>query len=68
MSLKGFHIVFVCVSVILAVGFGIWCFRQRSETGLGIYGAAGIGSFFASAVLVYYGVAFLRKVKNLSFM
>ncbi|MFN2476255.1 MAG: hypothetical protein ABR526_07950 [Chthoniobacterales bacterium] len=65
MSLKGFHIVFITFSTLLALACGAWCLQlnQISETRAYVAGAA--CSFAAAAALVAYGVWFYRKMKRL---
>ncbi len=58
MSLKSFHIFFICVSVLLCLGFGAWCLRQPGYTG------TGIGSFAMAVALVVYEVIFLRRFRT----
>ena len=58
MTLKWFHVVFITLSVILSLWFGIW----------GLYNhrvALGIVSLSASAGLVLYGNYFLGKARKL---
>jgi hypothetical protein len=58
MSLKWFHIVFITLSVMLSVWFGVWgLFHQQV--------ALGIGSLGASVGLVLYGNYFLGKARKL---
>jgi hypothetical protein len=58
MSLKWFHIVFVSLSMVLSVWFGIWgLFNQQI--------ALGVLSLCASAGLAVYGSYFLAKVRKL---
>ena len=58
MSLKWFHIVFISLSVLLALWFGIWgLFNDQI--------LLGIASLAASAGLVLYGNRFLEKVRKL---
>jgi len=58
MSLKWFHIVFVSLSMVVSLGFGVWgLFNQHA--------ALGIASLAASAGLVVYGNYFLGKVRKL---
>jgi hypothetical protein len=58
MSLKWFHIVFVSLSMLVSLGFGIWgLFNQHA--------VLGIASLSASAALVVYGNYFLGKVRKL---
>ena len=58
MSLKWFHVVFITLSVVLSVWFGIWAlFNQHI--------VLGIISLGASAGLVVYGNYFLGKLRKL---
>jgi hypothetical protein len=67
-SLKAFHVFFVVVSTLCALGFGAWAIGDYLRTGntgvliLGVFGFAG------AAALVWYGLWFLRKLKNVSFL
>ena len=65
MSLKGFHIVFIIFSTLLAVGIGAWCFWVDLVEGAPIYLAGAICSFVVAVALVVYGVWFYRKMKRL---
>jgi hypothetical protein len=58
MSLKWFHIVFISLSVVLSLWFGIWgLFNEQI--------ALGIVSLAASAGLVLYGNYFRAKIRKL---
>ena len=58
MSLKWFHIVFVSLSMILSIWFGVWgLFNERIV--LAVLSLAG------SAALCVYGNYFLGKVRRL---
>ena len=58
MSLKWFHIVFISLSVLVSLGFGVWgLFNQQI--------ALGAVSLGASAGLVLYGNYFLAKARKL---
>ncbi len=58
MSLKWFHIVFISLSMLISLGFGVWgLFNQ--------YVVLGVMSLVASAGLVVYGNYFLGKARNL---
>ena len=65
MSLKGFHIVFIIFSTLLALGVGGWCIWVDLVEGAPIYLAGAICSFSAAVALVVYGVWFYRKMKRL---
>jgi hypothetical protein len=58
MSLKWFHIVFISLSVLLSLAFGLWgLFNHRA--------ALGVLSLAISAGLCVYGKSFLAKVRRL---
>ena len=65
MSLKGFHIVFVLFSTLLAIGVGAYCIWVDLVVGEPIYRTGAICSFIAAVALVVYGVWFYRKMKRL---
>ena len=65
MSLKGFHIVFIVFSTLLALGLGAWCIWVNLVEGAPIFLAGAIASFGAAVALVIYGVWFYRKMKRL---
>ena len=65
MSLKGFHIVFITFSTLLACVLGVWCIRVNLAEGAPVYLAGAIGSFLAAVALIVYGVWFYRKMKRL---
>ena len=68
MSLKAFHIVFITVSTVLAVGFGLWSLQSyfAGEGGLNL--VFGIGSLLAGGALMVYGKYFLKKLKKVSYL
>lgn len=68
MSLKAFHLVFVIVSTILTLGFGVWAIRDYQGGGDASSLVFGIGSFVGSVVLFWYARWFLRKLKNVSYL
>ena len=65
MSLKGFHIVFIIFSTLLALGIGAWCVWVDLVEGAPIYLAGAICSFVVAVALIVYGVWFYRKMKQL---
>jgi hypothetical protein len=68
MSLKGFHIVFIAFSTLLALFCGTWCVWVDLVEGAPIYLAGAAGSFLCAAALVVYGVWFYRKMKRLGIL
>ena len=65
MSLKGFHIVFITFSTLLALACGGWCMWVNSIAGAPVYLAEAVCSFVAAIALMVYGVWFYRKMKRL---
>ena len=58
MSLKWFHIVFIVLSMLVSLGFGVWAvFNQHMMLG--------VLSLGASAGLVVYANYFVRKARKL---
>jgi hypothetical protein len=58
MSLKWFHIVFITLSVLVSLGFGVWGLFNHQV-------ALGAASLAASAGLVVYGNYFLGRARAL---
>jgi hypothetical protein len=65
MSLRGFHIVFIFFSTLLALGCGAWCIWVDLVEGAPIYLAGAVASFLSAIALIIYGVWFYRKMKRL---
>jgi high-affinity Fe2+/Pb2+ permease len=61
-SLKGFHILLISLSSVLALMFGGWSTRAWVETRAASHLALGLFSFVAAVGLVVYVVWFSRKV------
>jgi hypothetical protein len=68
MSLKAFHIVFICASELLALWFGVWSLRAYSAEGMMWHLIFGLGSFMGAVALLAYGWYFLKKLKNISYL
>ena len=66
MSLKGFHIFFISLSILLAAGFAVWLF-VNAEGNLGMMLGSGL-SLGAAAGLGYYAKRFLQKFQHISSM
>ena len=65
MSLKGFHIIFITFSTLLAFGIGIWCLWVNNMAADHFYTVGAICSFAAAIALIVYGCWFWRKMKRL---
>ena len=59
MSLKGFHIVFITLSILLAIGCAAWSFTNQTALPFGI------ASVVAAVALLFYGAWFIRKSKKI---
>jgi hypothetical protein len=64
MSLKAFHIFFICVSILLAAGFAAWEIKGFVAGGESIQLIAGIGSIAVGIGLSIYGIRFMKKLKH----
>jgi hypothetical protein len=61
MSLKFVHLVFVSLLTALAFGCAAWAFT----VGQPVFGAGGIA---AGVLVIVYGIYFLKKLKNVSYL
>lgn len=68
MSLKGVHIFFIAVCLLLTLGCGVWGVRDYRENGAVLSLYLGIGSFVGGGLLGVYGVWFLKKLRGVSFI
>ena len=64
MSLKGFHIVFVSVSMLLFVFLIVWGFVLAEEKST-LSNAMGITGIVGALLMPVYGVYFLRKARRI---
>jgi len=58
MSLKAFHLLFITISVLLALGVGWWCLPDH-KAGAGL-------AIVVAVILVGYEAWFMRKMRNVS--
>ena len=61
MSLKAFHLIFVTLLTMLSFGCAVWAFQAGSV----LWGLTGIA---AGVFVIVYGIYFLRKLKNISYL
>ncbi|MGA3283821.1 MAG: hypothetical protein ABSD57_05100 [Verrucomicrobiota bacterium] len=61
MSLKAVHLIFVSLLTALAFCCAAWAFT----TGNPVFGAGGIA---AGILVIIYGIYFLKKLKNVSYL
>jgi hypothetical protein len=63
MSLKYFHLIFIALSIITTVGFGLWALMAHGlPSG---FRAMGWFSLFLGGLLSWYGVRFFKKSKSI---
>ena len=69
MSLKAFHLVFITLSTILAVGFAMSSYHDyQMHSGGSVAMLLMVAGFVAAAGLLTYGVWFLKKLRDVSFL
>lgn len=68
MSLKAFHVVFLIAAISLCLAIGVWGVRDYQVRGVGSSLGMAICCFAAAGVLGPYGVWFLRKLRNVSYL
>ncbi len=68
MSLKAFHVFFVCASIILTLGFAAWSTQAYLQTGAAESLVMSVVSFCGALLLGWYGVWFLRKLRGVSYL
>jgi uncharacterized membrane protein len=61
MSLKAFHLIFVTLLTSLSFGCAAWAFQSGNV----FWGVTGI---VAGILVIVYGVYFLKKLKNVSYL
>ena len=59
MSLKVFHVIFIFLATLLAVGCAAWSFSNHTAE------AFGIGSAVVAAALIVYGIWFIKKARGI---
>lgn len=67
MSLKAFHIVFIGLSILLALGMATWSVIGYFRGGDAVYFLGALLSLMCAGGLTYYSVRFLRKLRGVSF-
>ena len=61
MSLKTFHLIFVTLLTTLSFGSAMWAFHRGSLLG-------GVSGIVAGIFVIVYGIYFLKKLKNISYL
>jgi hypothetical protein len=66
MSLKAFHLLFISLSIVLAVAFGLWSAELYAQGEPAAYLVTAIASFAGAAALGIYEARVLRKFRRLA--
>ncbi len=66
MSLKAFHIVFIVVSILLALGCGLFELNNYTVSGEFVHILLASAAFLAAVGLVVYAIRFMRKLRHVS--
>lgn len=61
MTLKAFHVLFITLSIVLAIGFGMWAVVSYAESGALEHLVLAVLSFAGGAALVMWERNFLRR-------
>ncbi len=59
MSLKVFHLVFIVLAILMAIGCALWAFLNETAF------VFGIGSSVTAVALMVYGIWFLKKSQKI---
>ena len=59
MSLKVFHLFFIFLATLLAIGCAAWAFSNHTAE------VFGVGSAVVAVALIVYGVWFLKKARGI---
>lgn len=69
MSLKAFHIFFICLVSLMTLGCGVWALKTYFSPEPRAWQLwFGIGSLLISVSLMAYGRSFLKKTKGMSYL
>jgi len=68
MSLKAFHIVFICASVMLSLTVAAWGWSNYREGGSPTDLAWSLGACICGGLLLGYGQYFLKKFRKISYL
>ena len=66
MSLKSFHIIFICISSLFSIFFGYWSYNEWSQIGGTQYIVYSLISVVFTIGLLIYGKWFLKEISGLN--
>ena len=65
MSLKSFHIIFICISTLSSIFFGYWCYNEWLQIGGIQYIIYSLISVAFTIAMLIYGKWFLKEISEL---
>jgi hypothetical protein len=65
MSLRSFHIFFITLSALFALGFGLWLAGVAGESGNPLWYLAVAGCLLCASAMAVYAVRFARKTRDM---
>jgi hypothetical protein len=68
MSLKTFHLVFITLCVLLALGLATWALAAFASNGRTADLLSGLGWLVAGAALAVYERSVVKKLKHISYL
>jgi hypothetical protein len=68
MSLKAFHIAFIALAILLALGFALWMFLTDMKASAAARVTGGGCSIIVASALTAYGIRFLKKLKHVGYL
>ena len=63
MGLRSFHLFFITLSILMAIGFGVWALREYSAQGGGVYLVWAALAALGAVALAVYEVKVVKKFK-----
>ncbi len=66
LGLKGFHVFFICVSILLCLLVGFWGLQRYAEAGSTGGLVTAIVFFLSGVALVVYAIRYFGKLKRLN--
>ena len=66
MSLKSFHILFICITTLFSIFLGYWCYNQWVQIGGSHYLVYSLMTILFSLGMLFYGKWFLKEIAELN--
>lgn len=65
MNLKEFHLVLISLSILLAIGFGVWALKSYVTESSGVNLLLGLLSLLIGVALIFYIFWYVREIKKI---